>query len=60
MVAIKRKSSVRGIPLPEFLVEALARRLERFSPGPEGLLALHDRRCSWGLKPPVSSRDLAM
>jgi threonine/homoserine/homoserine lactone efflux protein len=23
-------------------------------------LALHDRGCSWGLNPPVSSRDLAM
>jgi len=24
------------------------------------LVALHDRGCRWGLKPPVSSRDLAM
>ena len=24
------------------------------------LVAHHNRRCSWGLKPPVSSSDLAM
>ena len=33
----KTISSVREVPLPEFVAEALARHLKRFKPGPEGL-----------------------
>jgi len=43
----KTKSSVREVPLPEFLAEALARHLERFSPGPEGLLFTTFRGNPW-------------
>ncbi len=43
----KTISSVREVPLPEFVAEALARHLKRFKPGPEGLLFTTFRGNPW-------------
>ena len=46
----KTKSSVREVPLPEFLAEALALHLETFGIGPHGLVFTTFRGNPWGRK----------
>lgn len=46
----KTISSVREVPLPDFVAEVLARHLKRFKPGPEGLLFTTFRGNPWRSK----------
>lgn len=38
LVAVKTPSSVRTVPVPQVVLDELARHLERHSPGPDGLI----------------------
>lgn len=46
----KTKTSIREVPLPEFVAEVLARHLGRFGSGPEGLLFTTFRGNPWRSK----------
>jgi integrase len=42
LAPVKTPSSVRTIPLPQTVLDELARHLERFDPGPDGLVFMKD------------------